>query len=189
MATIDTSAVRETNLDKDPRKVILVDEHDTQVGVDDKLRAHQNGAKLHRAISVFVFNLKGETLLQRRAMGKYHSKGKWANACCSHPMPGEDVLGAARRRLMEEMGIECEVREAFSFVYKADVGEGLTEHEYDHVFFGKYDGKVEPNSDEVMDYKWIQMGKLKQEVETKPEEFAPWLRICLDRVAERYSVA
>jgi isopentenyl-diphosphate delta-isomerase len=168
-------------------KVILVDEHDTQVGVEDKLRAHQNGAKLHRAISVFVFNSKGETLLQRRAMAKYHSKGKWANACCSHPAPGEGVAEAARRRLREEVGIECDVREAFSFVYRADVGEGLTEHEYDHVFFGDYDGKVRPNGDEVMDYRWVPLGRLRQEVAAKPDEFAPWLRICLDRVAKSYS--
>ncbi len=169
--------------DSDIQKVVLVDENDREIGIDDKLRAHQAGAKLHRAISVFVFNGKGDTLLQRRSLEKYHSKGRWANACCSHPMPGESVSQAAHRRLMQEMGFDCEMKEAFSFVYKADVGSGLTEHEFDHVFFGRYDGGVEFNEDEVMDYKWVSMAELKKEIENNPENFAPWLRICFERVA------
>ena len=167
----------------DMQKVVLVDENDRELGVDDKLHAHQNGAKLHRAISVFVFNMRGETLLQRRAMSKYHSRGKWANTCCSHPMPGESVADAAHRRLKEEMGFDCKMREVFSFTYKADVGNGLTEHEYDHVFFGSYDNGVEANKDEVMDYRWLPLKKLRTEIEKSPEDFAPWLRICIDRVA------
>ncbi len=169
-------------LSLDPQKVVLVDENDRQIGVDDKLKAHQGGAKLHRAFSVFLFNGKGETLLQRRALVKYHSKGKWANACCSHPMPGEGVADAARRRLKEEMGIECDLREVFAFTYRADVGEGLTEHEFDHVFFGRYDGRVDANADEVMDYRWVLPSDLVREVESNPDGFAPWLRICLSRV-------
>ncbi len=167
----------------DSQVVILVDENDRQIGLDDKLSAHQNGAKLHRAISVFVFNKKGETLLQRRAMSKYHSRGKWANACCSHPRPGEDVADAAHRRLKEEMGFECELREVFSFTYKADVGDGLTEHEYDHVFFGNHEKGVEVNKDEAMDYRWVSIEVLRDEIERNQGEFAPWLRMCLDRVA------
>lgn len=174
-------------MNSDLSKVILVDESDRQIGVEDKLTAHQKGAKLHRAISVFVFNGKGETLLQRRAMAKYHSKGKWANSCCSHPMPGEEVADAARRRLFEELGIECPVKEVFSFLYRADVGDGLFEHEYDHVFFGRYDGKVEANSDEVMDYDWVSLSHLKKEIEERPDDFAPWLRICLDKVMRSFA--
>jgi isopentenyl-diphosphate delta-isomerase len=167
----------------DSPKVILVDESDRQVGLDDKLHAHQNGAKLHRAFSVFVFNKKGETLLQQRAMTKYHTKGKWTNACCSHPMPGESVEAAAHRRLQEEMGFDCELREVFSFVYKADVGEGLTEHEYDHVFFGNYDDKVEANEEEAMGYKWVSLERLKGDIRRNPDNFTPWLKMSLDRVA------
>ena len=166
----------------DMQSVILVDENDRQIGVDDKLRAHQHGAKLHRAISVFVFNSKGETLIQRRAMGKYHSKGRWANTCCSHPMPGEGVAEAAHRRLKQEMGFDCTLREVFSFTYKADVGSDLTEHEYDHVFFGSYDSDAKPNVDEVMDHRWVAIDALEAEVRKNPEDFAPWLRICLPRV-------
>lgn len=171
----------------DSQKVILVDENDRQVGLEDKLSAHQRGAKLHRAISVFIFNKDGDTLLQRRALSKYHSKGKWANSCCSHPMPGEDVAVAARRRLREELGINCAVHEVFAFVYRAEVGEGLTEHEYDHVFFGTYDGKLSPNRDEVMDYRWVSLRKLEEEVKSRQDDFAPWLPICLERVAKCYA--
>jgi isopentenyl-diphosphate delta-isomerase len=165
------------------QKVILVDENDRQIGTDDKLHAHQNGANLHRAISVFIFNKKGEMLLQRRTMTKYHSAGKWANACCSHPMPRESVADAAHRRLRQEMGFDCKMREVFAFTYKADVGNGLTEHEYDHVFFGRYDKEVRANKNEVMDYKWVSMKSLREEMARNPYDFAPWLRMCIDMVA------
>ena len=170
----------------DLQQVILVDEKDRQLGLEDKMGAHQNGAKLHRAFSVFVFNSKGETLLQQRAMSKYHSQGKWTNTCCSHPMPGETAEQAAHRRLKEEMGFDCEMREAFSFIYRADVGNGLTEHEFDHVFFGTYEGKPKPDKDEVMDYRWVSLDELKKEIQKTPEAFTPWLRIGLDRVISSY---
>lgn len=171
----------------DSQMVILVDENDRQLGLEDKLAAHRNGARLHRAFSVFVFNKRGEMLLQQRAMGKYHSQGKWTNACCSHPMPGESVVDAAHRRLREEMGFDCDMREAFSFIYKADVGNGLTEHEYDHVFLGNHDGGIEINEEEAMDYRWISLEKLKEEMRQNPDAFTPWLRISLDRVISSYS--
>jgi isopentenyl-diphosphate delta-isomerase len=166
----------------DMQKVILVDDNDRQVGLEDKLKAHQNGGKLHRAFSVFIFNSKGETMLQQRAMSKYHTPGKWTNACCSHPMPGESTIAAAHRRLKEEMGFDCDMEEKFSFVYKAEVGNGLTEHEYDHVIFGKYDGKPKLNKQEAMAYKWISLTKLKEELQRNPEDFTPWLRIVVDKV-------
>ncbi len=170
----------------DNQKVVLVDENDKQIGLEDKLKAHQNGAKLHRAFSVFVFNSSGETMLQQRAMSKYHTPGKWTNACCSHPFPGEGVLDAAHRRLKEEMGFDCEMHEKFSFIYKADVGNGLTEHEYDHVIFGKYEGKPALNREEAMDYRWISLQKLKEEIQRNPEKFTPWLRMVVDKVIENY---
>ncbi len=160
-----------------------MDENDRQIGLDDKLHAHQNGGKLHRAISVFVFNDKRETLLQRRAMTKYHSMGKWANACCSHPMPGENVADAAHRRLKQEMGFDCEMHEVFSFTYKADVGDGLTEHEYDHVFFGNYDREFEANAEEAMDHRWVSIERLRDDIQRNPDDFAPWLKMGLERVA------
>ena len=170
----------------DLQKVILVDESDRQIGLEEKLKAHKNGAKLHRAFSIFVFNNKGETMLQKRAMSKYHTQGKWTNTCCSHPMPGEEVADAAHRRLREEMGFVCEMKEAFSFIYKAEVGNELTEHEYDHVFFGTYEGKPKLNKEEAMSFRWIPLAKLKEEVQKNPDNFTPWLKISLDKVISAY---
>ncbi len=163
-------------------EVILVDEKDNQIGKMEKLEAHRNGARLHRAFSVFVFNKKGETLLQRRTMTKYHSKGKWTNTCCSHPYVGESVSSAAHRRLGEEMGFDCDMKETFNFTYKAPVGNELAEWEFDHVFFGNYDGEPKLNPEEADAYKWVSLDKLKRDIAKNPEAYTPWIRIIIDRV-------
>lgn len=165
--------------------VILVDKDDRQIGTMEKMAAHMNGATLHRAFSVFVFNSKGETLLQRRAMEKYHARGLWSNTCCSHPFPGEAVADAAHRRLREEMGFDCKLDEKFSFIYRAELEKGMTEHEFDHVFFGTYEGKVAPDPKEVMDYRWIGLDELRDEVKREAERYTPWLIIALDEVEAR----
>ncbi len=167
--------------------VILVDRHDRIIGIEEKMRAHsrENG-RLHRAISIFVFNGKGETLLQQRSMSKYHSKGRWSNTCCSHPMPGEKVITAAHRRLMEEMGFDCRMIKAFEFPYEADVGSGLREREYDHVIFGRYDGKPLPNRSEVKDWRWIDLASLRKELRRNPGKFTPWLRLMMDKIIIEY---
>lgn len=161
-------------------RVVLVDESDAEVGTLEKQRAHAEG-RLHRALSVFVLNARGEMLLQRRASAKYHSGGLWTNACCSHPRPGEPVDVAARRRLREEMGFECPLQPAFAFVYRAEVGDGLVEHEYDHVFLGRYDGEPAPSADEVDDWRWASVQQLADEVAAAPERFTPWFRIVFAR--------
>jgi isopentenyl-diphosphate delta-isomerase len=161
--------------------VVLVDEKDRELDREEKLKAHQNGGKLHRAISVLVFNSKGGVMLQRRALTKYHAAGLWANTTCSHPMPGESVIATGHRRLKEEMGFDCDMREAFTFIYKADVGSGLTEYEYDHVLFGNYDGEPRINTSEVMDWKWMSLKEIKEEMEIIPEKYAPWFRLMIDR--------
>src|SRR3989344_7340032 len=117
--------------------IILVDENDNQIGIEEKIKAHLDG-KLHRAFSIFVFNNKGELLIQQRALDKYHSAGLWTNTCCSHPKPEEQIIEAGHRRLKEEMEFDCELNEAFSFKYKAVFDNGLTENEYDHVLIGYY---------------------------------------------------
>lgn len=165
-------------------EVVLVDENDRQIGTMEKVAAHSNGATLHRAFSVFVFNSKGETLLQRRAMEKYHSKGIWSNTCCSHPRIGEAVSDAAHRRMKEELGFDCDLKERFSFTYKADVGEGLTEHEFDHIFTGTYNGPVNPNPDEVMDYKWIKPTELLEDMKKNPKRYTLWSMIGLERLVK-----
>ncbi|MDE1873708.1 MAG: isopentenyl-diphosphate Delta-isomerase [Candidatus Micrarchaeota archaeon] len=165
----------------DNQKVILVDESDREMGLEDKLAAHRNGAKLHRALSVMVFNGGGETLLQQRAMGKYHTQGRWSNTCCSHPYPGESPEHAAHRRLKEEMGFDCELNEAFVFTYRADVGNGLTEHEYDHVFFGTYDEEPKPDLEEAMAYRWESLENLQKELKENPGRFTPWLGAMVEK--------
>jgi isopentenyl-diphosphate Delta-isomerase len=137
-------------------EVILVDEQDVEIGSMEKLEVHQKGL-LHRAFSVFVFNDKQELLLQQRALEKYHSPALWTNTCCSHPSPGETTISAARRRLQEEMGFDTELDFAFHFTYKAEFENGLTEHEFDHVFIGTFNDHFIPNPAEVMDIRYESM--------------------------------
>ncbi len=160
--------------------IVLVDENDNQIGTGEKMEVHRAG-KLHRAFSVFVFNGRGEMLLQRRALTKYHSGGLWTNTCCSHPRVQEKTIDAAKRRLMEEMGFVCELKEIDSFVYKTEF-EGLFEHEFDHVFVGKYDGVIKVNRDEVEEYKWISLDDLYNDVEQNPDKYTSWFKIALERV-------
>jgi Isopentenyldiphosphate isomerase len=119
-------------------------------------------------------------------MTKYHSQGKWSNTCCSHPYVGDTLLGAAHRRLKEEMGFDCDLSEVFSFTYNADVGNGLTEKEYDHVIFGKYNGEPHINKEEASDYKWVSLDELKKDIEKNPDNYTAWLRICIDKVINAY---
>ncbi len=168
-------------------QVILVDELDNELGLMEKMEAHQKGL-LHRAFSVFLFDNNGNMLLQQRALGKYHSPGLWTNTCCSHPRPGEAVIDAAKRRLMEEMGIVSEVKMAFSFIYKASLDQGLTEHELDYVFVGNYEGVINPNCLEVSNYLYISKEDLKSKFEANAEDFTVWFKIAYPRVVEWYEL-
>jgi len=164
-------------------KVVLVDKNDVLTGTLEKMEAHQKGV-LHRAFSIFIFNDKGELMLQQRALSKYHSPGLWTNTCCSHPREKEKTIDASHRRLIEEMGFDCEIKEVFSFTYKADVGQGLTEHEFDHVFIGKFENDPVINPDEVNDWKFIPMKDIKKNMQQSPEQYTVWFRIVFDRVME-----
>jgi len=135
-------------------QIVLVDKDDREVGKAEKMAVHKKGL-LHRAFSVLVFNSKGELLLQQRAKEKYHCGGLWTNTCCSHPRKGETVSQAAHRRLLEEMGVDCELEEIFSFSYRVDFPNGLTENELDHVLIGKSDSRPKPDPKEVEQWKWI----------------------------------
>jgi isopentenyl-diphosphate Delta-isomerase len=164
--------------------VILVDKNDHETGTMEKMEAHRKGL-LHRAISVFVFNTKGEWLLQRRAIDKYHSKGLWTNTCCSHPYPDETTGNAANRRLMEEMGMECTLQQMFSFIYKTKLDNELTEHELDHVFFGITDNIPVINDKEVMEWKYIPFSELQEDVLLYPRNYTVWFRKIYARVLEQ----
>ena len=166
--------------------VILVDEHDNQIGVEEKHSAHKAG-KLHRAISVFIFNSKGETLLQKRESSKYHSGRLWTNTCCGHQRPGDDTMSTAKRKLKEEMGIECELKEIFSFIYFVKFHNGLHEHEFDHVLFGTFDGEPQPDPAEAEVYRWVSSENLTKEIEARPEQFTYWLKECWSRVIDTRS--
>jgi isopentenyl-diphosphate Delta-isomerase len=163
--------------------VVLVDEDDRELGVMEKIEAHQK-ALLHRAFSVFIFNGKNEMLLQQRAFTKYHSSGLWSNACCSHPRPNENPHDAAIRRLEEEMGFTTELNKAFSFVYKTNFDNGLTEHEYDHVFLGQYESEIRFNTDEVNDYCFKKIEEIEEEMKLFSDKYTSWFQIAFPRVKE-----
>ena len=159
-------------------KVILVDEQNRAVGTAEKMSAHAEG-RLHRAFSVFVFDGAGRLLLQRRARTKYHSGGLWSNTACGHPRPLETTQEAARRRLREEMGFDCELTEAFGFVYRAELDNDLVEHEYDHVFVGTFEGDPAPDASEVEAWRRVSLEELRVELRERPREFTYWLREAL----------
>ena len=163
-------------------RIILVDEKDREIGTGEKLKVHEQG-KLHRAFSIFVFNSKGETLLQKRAKGKYHSGGLWTNTCCSHPRAGERLEEAVHRRLKEEMGFDCPLKEIFTFIYKVKFDNGLYEHEFDHVFMGEFEGDPSPNPEEADGWRWVPLDELRKGVREDPENYTYWLKAALERVA------
>lgn len=161
--------------------MILVDSHDQEIGQMEKLEVHKK-ALLHRAFSVLVFNSNNELLLHKRADGKYHSGGLWTNTCCGHPRPGEDILSAGKRRLYEEMGFDCALFEMFSFVYQAELDKGLSEHEFDHVLFGKFDGIPQPDAEEASAWKYSSIEGIKQDVEKNPQDYTIWFKIILEQI-------
>lgn len=164
----------------------MVDKNDNETGTMEKMEVHQKGL-LHRAFSVFIINSEGKVLLQKRAEDKYHSPGLWTNTCCSHPRPGETVEQAALRRLEEEMGIKCTLSRSFSFIYKAGFDNGLTEHEFDHVFLGMCDDLPSPSREEVSDYYYADFGGLDDDISANPDNYTVWFRIAWPRVKEKLS--
>ncbi|HUQ66393.1 MAG TPA: isopentenyl-diphosphate Delta-isomerase [Flavitalea sp.] len=162
-------------------EVILVDKNDVAIGRMEKLEAHEK-ALLHRAFSVFIFNNKGEMLLQQRADKKYHSAGLWTNACCSHPSPGEDTAAAAIRRLKEELGFTTTLNKAFTFIYRTDFENGLTENEFDHVYTGIYDGPVIPDISEVKSYVYMPVDEVEKFVAKEPARYTSWFLIAFPQM-------
>jgi len=162
-------------------KIILVNKKDNEIGIEEKIKAHKEG-KLHRSFSIFIFNREGELLIQKRAKSKYHSPGLWSNTCCSHPRPGKNLEDETKRRLKEEMGFECNLREIFSLIYKAKVGN-LIEHEFDHVFLGKFNGEPRPNPEEVEDWKWVNLTELKKDIKENPQKYTFWFK----KILKKYS--
>ena len=169
------------------QKVILVNEKDEVLGSMEKLEAHLKGA-LHRAFSIFIFNDQKELLIHQRAFDKYHSPGLWTNTCCSHPFPEETTLGAANRRLEEEMGMQCSLTPIFTFVYKAGFENGLTEHEFDHVMIGYYNSEPKININEVADWKWMSLENVRLDIKSHPENYTAWFKIIFDKFYQHINV-
>ena len=167
------------------QKVILVNEDDEVIGTMEKLEAHLKGV-LHRAFSIFIFNDKLELLIHQRAFDKYHSPGLWTNTCCSHPCPNETSLDAANRRLQEEMGMQCELIEQFSFIYKERINETIEEYELDHVFLGNSNSNPKINTEEVAAYKWISLPDLKEQMLANPNDFTIWFKIIITSYIDKF---
>ena len=162
-------------------EVILVSPQDEEIGYMEKMEAHQLGL-LHRAFSVFLFNSKGEMLLQKRALSKYHSGGLWTNACCSHPRKGETIEQAASRRTREELGCEPELQKIHTFIYKAALDNNLIEHEFDHVLVGNYEGEMNLNVNEVSEIVYLPIQQIRQEMNEQPDKFTVWFKIIFEEV-------
>ncbi len=168
------------------KNIILVDKNDNEIGVEEKLRVHQKGL-LHRAFSIFIFNSNNEMLIQKRAFHKYHSGGLWTNACCSHPYPNESLETATNRRMQEEIGIKCNLKPVFNFIYNAPIPkDNLIEHEFDHVFFGFTNQTPKPNPDEIAKVKWVDIDVLIKDARTRNEKYTKWFLISLDKVVAKY---
>ena len=165
-------------------KVLLVDQKDQILGKMEKIEAHEKGL-LHRAFSVFVYNDKNELLLQKRALSKYHTPGLWTNTCCSHQRENESNIEAGKRRLQEEMGFKTELKDQFSFIYKAPFSNGLTEHEYDHILIGYFNGEPDPNPHEVADWKWMSLDAIEKDIYKNPDHYTAWFRILLEKYLEK----
>lgn len=165
-------------------QVVLVNEHDEQIGTAEKLAAHQQNL-LHRAFSIFIHNGKGEVLLQKRALSKYHSGGLWTNTCCSHPRPEEEIIAAGKRRLQEEMGFSTDLEALFYFVYQADLDNNLSEHELDHVLVGEFHGVGTPNPLEATAIKWMSLADLIIDISANPNNYTIWLQLIISQYSSK----
>jgi len=170
------------------QQLILVDDNDQVIGYGEKMEVHEK-ALLHRAFSIFIVNSKNELLLQKRELSKYHSGGLWANTCCSHPIKGEDQMTTVHRRLQEELGIHCELQPVFSFIYQANLDNGLTEYEFDHVYLGRFEGAPEPNPEEVGDWKWMNIKDLNEDLKENPDEYVYWIRPAFEKFYEYFQAS
>ncbi|MAI28530.1 MAG: isopentenyl-diphosphate delta-isomerase [Flavobacteriales bacterium] len=167
--------------------VIIVDKNDNQIGLMPKLDAHKKGI-LHRAFSVFVLNNNNEIMLQKRAYNKYHSGGLWTNTCCSHQREGENSIEAGKRRLLEEMGFETELKIITSFIYKVEFENGLTEHELDYLLIGKFLKSPVINKQEVADWKWMKIELIADDIKLNPNNYTSWFKIIFDKFQNKIKI-
>lgn len=166
-------------------KVLLLNESCQGAGLCDKTEAHRKGF-LHLAFSVFIFDSRGNMLIQKRAKGKYHSGGLWSNACCSHPTDPDGVVAVAKVRLKQEMGFDCPLEHLFSFGYRADFTNGVIEDEWDMVLAGIYDGPISPNPEEAENAAWVPIPLLLKDVKAEPKKYTVWFREAVSEAVSRF---
>lgn len=165
--------------------IALVDKDDHIIGYDEKLKVHEEG-RLHRAFSIFIFNEKGEMLIHQRALEKYHSPGLWTNACCSHLLENMTMEECLHDRLTHEMGLDTDLNFKFKFTYKETFGNGLTEHETNHVYFGNWEGVPQINKDEVADYQWVSIDDLLADIQQNPDSYTYWFKYILNHFEDYF---
>ncbi len=170
----------------DTDQLIRVDEQDCQTGLVEKKAAHMGAGVLHRAFSVFLFNSKGELLLQQRAPAKMLWGGYWSNSVCSHPRAGEEILHAAKRRVQQELGMVApELTWVYAFTYHVPFKDIGSEYEYCHVLVGRSDEPPQPHPDEISGWRWVNCAELKQEVTQNPDQFTPWFKMEIEELSKR----
>ncbi len=158
-------------------QLILVDDHDREIGFKAKTDCHMGKGVLHRAFSIFVFNSDNELLLQQRSLSKMLWPGYWSNTCCSHPRRGEAMATAVARRLEQELGFTCPLEYLYKFKYQAQFGAVGSEHELCSVYFGRYDGGVDVNVNEIAAWRFVGVEALERELAAAPETFTPWFKM------------
>ncbi len=163
-------------------RLILVDSQDKEIGFETKGAAHDGAGTLHRAFSLFIFNRKGELLVQQRSGAKRLWPLYWSNSCCSHPREGEQMEQATQRRLAEELGMQSDLKFLFRFRYHAQFGDLGAEHEFCWVYAGISDDEVEVNGNEVADWRWIGIEELEEDMAERPQHYTPWFRMEWERI-------
>lgn len=183
---MSSDGTRYENVSSESEKLILVDEHDNEIGTISKADAHDADGTLHRAFSLFIFNDQGELLLQQRSPEKRLWGGYWSNSCCSHPRAGEEMDEAVHRRLEQELGVQAELEFVYKFTYQAGFGDQGAEHELCWVYLGRTSDQVNANASEVSEWRWIKPEALEAEIAGSPKRFTPWFKLEWEQLKAAY---
>lgn len=167
-------------------KLILVDENDNEIGHLSKDECHNGQGRLHRAFSLFIFNEAGEVLLQQRSGQKRLWPLYWSNACCSHPRRGETMSQAINRRLHQELGLTSDLEFLFKFIYQAQYDGGGAEHELCWVYLGRSGDDIVVNANEIVDWRYVSVKRLDEELAAQPDKFTPWMKLEWRRIREEH---
>jgi len=167
--------------------LILVNQDDAEIGTLSKARCHDGAGVLHRAFSLFIFNLQGKLLLQQRSAGKRLWPLFWSNSCCSHPRQGETMEEAMGRRLDEELGITTTLEFVYKFSYQARYGDFGSENELCSVYLGRCDQPIQVNQREISDFRFINVDDLQAELTQSGDNFTPWFRLEWERLGSEFS--